>query len=74
MVLIAKMLYENPPENITVALKEQSNLENVRENIPFLANISIIGDSKEYPLTNDKTTYYVCRNYTCLPPTNMLKF
>ncbi len=70
MFLLAKMLNENPPVHITVALKEQSDLENVRENIPFLANISVIKDSKEYPLMNDKTTYYVCKNHACLPPTS----
>ncbi len=49
MYLLAKLLYENPQEHITV-----------------------VSDSIKYPLMNEKTTYYVCKNHTCLPPTNEL--
>lgn len=72
MFLLAKLLYENPPDHITVALKNDSDLEEVRRNIPFLANISVVKESKEYPLLNDEITYYVCNNHVCLPPTNIL--
>lgn len=70
MFLLAKMLYENPPRHITVALKERSDLKKVKENIPFLANILVTQESNEYPLLNEKTTYYICKNHACLPPTN----
>lgn len=73
MFLLTKMLHENPPEHITVALKNQSDLEKVKENIPFLANILITQGNKEYPLLNDKTTYYVCKNHACLPPVNVFR-
>lgn len=72
MFLIAKMLYENPPEHITVALKNPFDLEKVKENIPFLVNISLVKESKEYPLLNDEITYYVCKDHVCLPPKNIL--
>lgn len=72
MFLIAKMMHEDPPDHITVALKNDSDLEEVRRNIPFLANISVVKESKEYPLLNDEITYYVCNNHVCLPPTNIL--
>ncbi len=72
MFLLTKMLHENPPEHITVALKNDSDLEEVRRNIPFLANISVVKESKEYPLLNDETTYYVCKDHICLPPKNIL--
>lgn len=72
MFLIAKMLYENPPEHITVALKNDSDLEKMKENIPFLVNISVVRESKEYPLLNDEITYYVCKDHVCLPPKNIL--
>jgi uncharacterized protein YyaL (SSP411 family) len=72
MFLLAKLLYENPPEHITVALKNDSDLEEIKRNIPFLANISAGKGSKEYPLLNEKTTYYICKKHACLPPTNML--
>ena len=70
MFLLAKMLHENPPEHIIVALKNHSDLEKVKENIPFLTNISMIQERNEYPLLNEKTTYYICKNHACLPPTN----
>lgn len=70
MFLLAKMLYENPPEHIIVVLKNQSDLEKIKENIPFLTNISVIQERNEYPLLNEKTTYYICKKYVCLPPTN----
>ena len=72
MFLTAKMLHENPPEHITVALKNDSDSEKIKRNIPFLANISVVKESKEYPLLNEKTTYYICKNHACLPPTNIL--
>lgn len=72
MFLLAKMLHENPPRHITVALKDRSDLKKVKENIPFLANISVTQESKEYPLLNEKTTYYICKDHICLPPTNDL--
>ncbi|MDE6666371.1 MAG: hypothetical protein K2K14_09350 [Ruminococcus sp.] len=70
MFLIAKMIHENPPEHIIVVLKNHSDLEKVKENIPFLANISVTQEINEYPLLNEKTTYYICKNHACLPPTN----
>ena len=72
MFLIAKMLYENPPEHITVALKNPFDLEKVKENIPFLSNISVMRENEKYPLLNNETTYYVCKDHVCLPPTNIM--
>ncbi len=72
MLLFAKLFYENNPDHIIVALKNDSDLEEVRRNIPFLANISVVKESKEYPLLNDETTYYICKDHVCLPPTNIL--
>lgn len=72
--LLAKVMYENPPEHITVALKNASDSEEIKKNTPFLANISVTQNSKEYPLLNDETTYYVCKNHSCLPPENECVF
>ncbi len=72
MFLVAKMLHENPPEHITIALKNDSDLEKIKSATPFLSNISVMKENEKYPLFNDKTTYYVCRNHACLPPANIL--
>lgn len=71
MFLVAKMLHENPPEHITIALKNNSDLEKMKSAIPFLSNILVKKENEEYPLLNDITTYYVCRNHACLPPRNI---
>lgn len=72
MFLISMLLYGNPPEHIAVVLKEQSDLERVKEELPLLANIVIVPESGEYPLVNGKTTYYVCKDHACQPPKNHL--
>lgn len=70
MFLLAKLLHENPPEHIVIAVTNNSDLQEIQEQLPFLANVSIVRNSMEYPLKNDKVTYYVCKNHVCLPPTN----
>ena len=72
MYLLAKMLCENPSEHITVVLKDEEEKELLWGKLPFLANVSVVSDSMKYPLRNGETTYYVCKNHVCLPPTNEL--
>lgn len=74
MFLLAKLIYDNPPEHITVVLKDTAIVQNMKKNTPFFANISIVPENKEHPLINGKTTYYVCKNHSCLPPTNEYNF
>lgn len=72
MFLIAKMLYENPPVHITVVLennKKPGDID-IMEDMPFLADIEVIQEDGEHFLLNNKTTYYVCKNHACLPPSN----
>ncbi len=70
--LLSKLLYENPPEHIVIAVKHKSDFQEIQKELPFLANVSVVLDSVDYPLKNDKVTYYVCKNHTCSPPTNIL--
>ena len=70
--LLSKLLYENPPEHIVIAVKHKSDFQEIQKELPFLANVSAVLDSVDYPLKNDKVTYYVCKNHTCSPPTNIL--
>ena len=72
MYLLAKLLYENPPEHINVVLKNEEELGLLWGKLPFLANVTVVSDSAKYPLMNEKTTYYVCKNNTCLSPKNEL--
>lgn len=72
MFLLAKMIYDNPPEHITIVLKDFSDLSAVLNKLPFLSNISVVTENEEYTLIDNRTTYYVCRNHICLPPINEL--
>lgn len=71
MFLIAKMMYDSPPEHITVSIKREDDLKEFMKRLPFLANIRVVSESGEFPLLNGKTTYYVCKGNSCLPPTNV---
>lgn len=70
MFLLAKLIYDNPPDHIVIALKTQSDLEEIKQKLPLLANIITVSENKEYPLINDRTTFYICKNHTCFAPTN----
>lgn len=71
MFLIAKMMYDSPPEHITVSIKREDDLKEFMKRLPFLSNIRVVSESGEFPLLNGKTTYYVCKGNSCLPPTNV---
>lgn len=74
MFLLAKLLFDNPPEHITVVLKNDSDLTQIRPRLPFLANVLAVSPDSAHPLVNEQTTYYVCKNHRCLPPVNKYDF
>ncbi len=74
ILLIAKLLYELPPQHITIALKDCADISWTKEKKPFLANISVVMENEKYPLLNGQTTYYICKDHVCQPPTNTPDF
>lgn len=75
MALLAISDACNPPTMITVVLKHRADIAN----LPFLAPseslISVLDTpTAAHALLHDQTTYYVCRNHSCQPPTNTLQF
>lgn len=69
--LIALLFYVYPPEKITVVLAEEAERQQVMTRLPLYAELKILEHAtEEYGLLHGETTYYVCRNYTCFPPTN----
>ena len=70
---VAKIINEDPPPHITAVIKNKSDISDVREVLPFLANVSVTSENEEYKLINDRTTYYVCRDHVCFPPSNDLE-
>lgn len=74
MFLIALADFTEPPQKITVVLKDGQKPADLSCELPLGAVISVLENPTEkYPLKNDKTTYYVCRARACLPPANELK-
>ena len=68
MFLLAKLLNEAPPPRVVISSKGSLDISN----LPFLVNVTFIQADEKYPLLNGRTTFYVCRGNTCLPPSNEL--
>lgn len=75
MFLIAELLYLHSPQKITAVVSEQDSVEEIISRLPLLADIDLLETpTEEYRLLNQKTTYYVCRDHRCLPPSNQEPF
>ena len=72
MFLLAKLIYENPPEHIIAVVKEMQDIEKIKKIPKLLINIIPITECENYPLLNDKTTYYICKNHVCRQPSNQI--
>lgn len=73
MFLMALSDYVNPPEKIIVVAKENKELEKLPCRVSLNSIVYVFqSPTKEYPLKNDKTTFYICRGHSCLPPVNEL--
>ena len=58
---------------VTVSSDEQTDKSGLLLSFPPDAVVVILdAPTKEYPLKNGKTTFYVCKANVCLPPTNNL--
>ncbi|MCH5186514.1 MAG: thioredoxin domain-containing protein [Oscillospiraceae bacterium] len=65
--LSALSMYINPPTHIVCALAGE------HQSFPIDSVVRMInGGNDAYPIVNNRTTYYVCRNRQCLPPVNNL--
>ena len=73
MFLLALLVHLNPPPSITVALQSPEDWERVKGELPLFADLTVLpAPSKDYPLKDGRTTFYVCRGRTCQPPANHL--
>ncbi len=73
MFLCALLEYERPPMKITAVLDKQTDKSSLPTLFPPDAIVILPNaPTKDYPLKNEKTTYYVCKGQSCLPPTNDL--
>jgi hypothetical protein len=67
--LMSLSSYINPAVHIVCVLKTGE----IPEKMPTNAVVYVTEANENYPLVNDKTTYYVCRNKTCEAPVNSLR-
>lgn len=73
MFLISLLNYDKPPMKITVVMSDEAEKSTLPLDLPNDAVILLLPKPTEkYPLKNNRTTYYVCRRNSCLPPTNDL--
>lgn len=73
MFLLALSDYLDAPSKITIVVKDKKDLENLGCKIPLNTVMHVLEEpSVEYPLKNNRTTFYVCQGHTCLPPVNEL--
>lgn len=72
MFLLALLDDRDPPPKVTVALSGKSEAERLPLKLPAEAAVILRESGAEYPLKNGKTTFYVCRGHSCLPPVNEL--
>ena len=73
MFLLALLEHEMPAAKVTVVLGEQENIDTLPVKLPPDAAVTLLRKpSSEYPLKEGKTTFYVCKNHSCLPPVNDL--
>lgn len=75
MFLLALLNQIDPPPHITVVSSGPvENREKLALDIPADMTIQLLTQpSKEYPLKDQKTTFYLCQNHSCQPPVNYLE-
>ncbi len=72
MFLKALLEANEPPIKITVVIDKHANERELSLTLPINAIVILKEPTKDFPIKNGKTTYYVCRGHSCLPPTNDL--
>lgn len=73
MFLVALSDFLDMPEKITVVVKDDQDLLELPCKISLDAVVHVLDcPTQEYLLKNDKTTFYICKEHSCLPPVNEL--
>lgn len=71
--LLALSLHLNPPTKAVVVLSSPTEAQQLQGKFQTNIILRLLEQpTAEYPLLNGKTTLYLCKEYSCLPPTNDL--
>lgn len=74
MFLMALSDYYDLPRKVTVVVKDKKDLASLPFKVPLDSIVGVLDHpTEEYPLKNDKTTFYVCEGHACRPPVNELE-
>ena len=69
MFLIAMLLQEAPEEEAVVVLGKGDGIKEIFHKIPLFARVRVLQqETPEYRRLEGKTTYYICKGHTCMPP------
>lgn len=73
LFLTALLLSGKSPQKITVVAAGGDTRGSILPRLPLYADITILPqETEQYKIINGKTTYYICKDYICLPPTNQI--
>lgn len=73
MFLVALLDYTHPPIKITIVLDDKTDVFSLQLSLPLNSIVKALKEpTKEFPMKNNRTTYYVCKGHTCKPPVNDL--
>ena len=72
MFLLALLEHEAPPPKVTAVPAETADAVRLPLTVPPDAVLLLREPSAEFPLKDGKTTFYVCRGHSCLPPVHDL--
>lgn len=71
---LAMLLIAYPPKEIVCVLADKEDLTHIKPKLPPEAIVTVLGqETAEYKLINALTTFYICENNTCLPPSNEIQ-
>ena len=72
--LLSVITHMYPLKKIVCVLSDKSDIELIKAEKRNNINLIIFeSPTEEYALQDGKTTFYVCDNHTCYPPTNSIK-
>lgn len=73
MFLTALLDHTHSPTKIVISPDAQDNLERLPLDLPpNVVAVLLPNPTDEYPLINNKTTYHICKEYSCMLPVNDL--
>jgi len=78
MFLVALSDWVRPEQMITAVYRKAEDIQEIKQCLKYIPSDSTVrtvqGPTEEYPLLNERVSYYVCENRSCLPPMNQAEF